>query len=73
MTLSAAQDADAVDETGTVTHSVSSSDSSYQGATASSVTVNVTDDDAAGVTVSETALSIGEAVRGRVLTRRRRQ
>ena len=52
VTVDAAQDADAVDETATVTHTVSSSDSSYQGATANSVTVSVTDDDDVAVTVS---------------------
>ena len=43
---------EAAAEPATVTHSVSSSDSSYQGATARSVTVSVTDDDQAGVTRS---------------------
>ena len=52
VTVSAAQDADAVDETATVTHSVTSGDNSYNGAPANSVTVNVIDDDDPQVTVS---------------------
>ena len=52
VTVSAAQDTDAVDETATVTHSVTSGDNSYNGAPAPSITVNVTDDDNRQVTVS---------------------
>ena len=51
VTVSAAQDDDAADETATVTHSVSSSDSIYGSATANSVVVSVTDDDDPAVTV----------------------
>ena len=52
VTVNAAQDADAVDETATVTHTVSSTDSSYSSATANSVVITVTDDDDVPVTVS---------------------
>ena len=52
VTVSAAQDADAVNETATVTHSVTSGDSNYNGVTARSITVNVTDDDNRQFTVS---------------------
>ncbi len=52
VTVSAAQDTDAVDETATVTHSVTSGDNSYNGAPAPSITVNVTDDENRQVTVS---------------------
>ena len=51
VTVSAAQDDDAADETATVTHSVSSTDSIYGGASANSVVVSVTDDDDPRVTV----------------------
>ena len=60
VTVSAAQDADATGETATVTHTVSSSDSNYGSATADSVTVSVTDDDQAGVMVSDSALGVAE-------------
>ena len=60
VTVNAAHDADATNETATVTHTVSSSDSNYQGATADSVTVTVTDDDQAGVMVSDSALGVAE-------------
>ena len=52
VTASAAQDEDAVNETGTVTHSVSSSDTTYSSASAVDVVVTVTDDDDPRVTVS---------------------
>ena len=45
VTVNAAQDADAEDETATVTHAVTSTDSSYSGAPANSVAVSVTDDE----------------------------
>ena len=55
------QDADAVDEEpATITHSVSSSDTKYNQATASSVSVTVRDDETVGVTISENALTIVE-------------
>ena len=45
VTVNAAQDADAEDETATVTHAVTSTDSSYSGASANNVAVSVTDDE----------------------------
>ena len=60
--VTAAEDADAVDEeVATITHTVTSTDDSdYDGITAGSVAVSVTDDDTAGVTISETSLEIEE-------------
>ena len=60
--VTAGQDDDAIDEeVVTITHAVSSSaDSKYDGLSAGSVAVSVTDDDTAGVTISETALDIEE-------------
>ena len=60
--VTAGQDDDAVDEAVVnLTHAVSSSgDSGYDGRTAGSVAVSVTDDDTAGVTISETSLDIEE-------------
>ncbi len=52
VTVNVAQDEDTMDETATVTHSVSSTDSSYSGASANNVDVSVTDDDDPRVTVS---------------------
>ena len=55
------QDNDAADEPpAAITHTVSSSDTLYSGATAGSVSVTVTDDDSVGVTISETSLDIEE-------------
>ena len=45
VTVTAAQDSDAVDERATITHVAASSDSSYSGASVSNVSVAVTDDD----------------------------
>ena len=60
--VTAGQDDDAEDEAVVnLTHAVSSSgDSDYDGLAAGSVAVTVTDDDTAGVTVSETSLDIDE-------------
>ena len=52
VTVNVAQDEDTMDETATVTHSVTSGDNSYNGAPAPSITVNVTDDENRQVTVS---------------------
>ncbi len=57
VTVSAAQDADAVDDTATLTHSVSGYGSV---SSAASVTVTVDDDETAGITVSPTTLTIAE-------------
>ena len=54
---------DAVDEdsdTFTLTHTVTSTDSDYNAFATAGVTVNVTDDDTAGVTISENILTIDE-------------
>ena len=62
VTVTAGQDDDAVDEAEVIiTHTVSSTDdSTYQGVTADSVAVTITDDDSVGVTVSKAALEIEE-------------
>ena len=52
VTVSAAQDDDAADETATITHSVTSTDSDYNGINMASVTVAITDDDDVPVTVT---------------------
>ena len=57
VTVSAAQDADAVDDTATLTHSVSGYGSV---SSAASVMVSVDDDDPAGITVSPTTLTVDE-------------
>ena len=60
--VTAGQDDDAIDEeVVNITHAVSSTaDSDYDGLTAGSVAVSVTDDDTVGVTISETSLEIEE-------------
>ena len=62
VTVSAAQDADAVDDAASIAHAVDASRSAneYDTATIAGVTVTVTDDDTAGVTVSVTALTLAE-------------
>ena len=61
VTVTAGQDDDAVVDEAELTHTVSSTDDSgYDNLPAGSVTVTVTDDDTAGVTISESALTIGE-------------
>ena len=63
VTVTAAEDDDAVDEEeATLAHSASGG--GYDEVTAGSVTVTITDDDTAGVTISETALSIDEGGSG---------
>ena len=58
VTVSAAEDADALQDTATVTHTVSGGD--YASFAASSVRVTVSDNDVAGVAVSPTSLTIDE-------------
>ena len=59
VTVTATQDADAVDdEPVTVTHVVSGGD--YEGLSAAGIEVTITEDDSPGITVSETALTIIE-------------
>ena len=61
VTVTADQDDDAVDDTATLTHTVSSpDDDDYDGLSAGGVSVTVTDDDSVGVTISETSLSMEE-------------
>ena len=64
--MNAAQDADAEDETATVTHTVTSTDSIYSGASPNSVAVSVTDDDVP-VTVQFGATTY-EVVEGKTVT-----
>ncbi len=59
VTVSAAHDGDAADEAATLSHAVSGADG-YAGIAVASVAVVVTDDDTAGVTVSESTLSLEE-------------
>ena len=66
VTVNAAQDADVEDETATVTHAVTSTDSSYSGAPANSVAVSVTDDEVT-VTVQFGATTY-EVVEGETVT-----
>ena len=66
VTVNAAQDADAEDETATVTHTVTSTDSIYSGASANSVGVMVTDDEVP-VTVQFGATTY-EVVEGETVT-----
>ena len=63
MTVSAAQDDDARDDTATLGHSVASADADYNGITVSEVEVAVTDDETAGVSITPTELTIAEGGR----------
>ena len=62
VTVSAAQDADAVNDAASIAHAVNASSSAneYDAATIAGVAVTVTDDDDAGVTVSETTVTAPE-------------
>ena len=60
VTVRAAQDDDARDDTATLSHSVSSTDGDYNGITVSEVAVAVTDDETAGVSIKPTKLTIAE-------------
>ena len=62
VTVSAAEDTDALEDTATVTHTVAGGD--YQSFTASSVSVTVQDNDMQGVAVSPTSLTIDEGATG---------
>ena len=64
VTVSAAQDEDARDDSATLAHSTTSSDTTYDGLTVSGVSVSVTDDDTAGVTITPTGLSLAEGSSG---------
>ena len=58
VTVNAAEDSDASNDMATITHAVSGAD--YDSVTAASVNVIVTDNDARGITVSETTLTFNE-------------
>ena len=62
VTVAAAQDADAVDDAASITHAVDASRSAneYDNVSIAGVAVTVTDDETAGVTVSETTLTVAE-------------
>ena len=62
VTVAAAQDDDAVDDTAAIAHAVDAAQSAneYDNVNIAGVAVTVTDNDTAGVTVSETTLSITE-------------
>ena len=60
VTVSAAEDDDAANDTVTLQHSPSTTDSGYSGISVADVQVAVTDDDSAGVTVSVPTLTVAE-------------
>ena len=62
VTVSAAQDADAVNDAASIAHAVvdASSADEFDAVTIAGVAVTVTDDDTAGATVSETTLTVAE-------------
>ena len=62
VTVTAGQDADAADDTATVTHDPSGAD--YNSASSVDLTVTVTDNNTPGVTVTPTSLTIGEGGSG---------
>ena len=66
VTVAAAEDADAVDDAASIAHAVDASRSAneYDAVTIAGVAVTVTDDDTAGVSVSETTLTVDEGGRG---------
>ena len=60
VTVSAAQDDDARDDTATLSHTVSSTDADYNGITVPEVDVTATDDETAGVSILPEELTIAE-------------
>ena len=60
VTVSAAQDEDARDDVATLSHSVASTDTDYNGISVSEVDVAVTDDETAGVSILPEELTIAE-------------
>ena len=60
VTVSAAQDDDARDDTATLSHSVASTDEDYNGIGVSEVEVTATDDETAGVSILPEELTIAE-------------
>lgn len=64
VTINVSDDLDAVDDSATLTHAVSGSDYQTEGITADPVTVEVTDTDTAGVTVSVPDITVAEESTG---------
>ena len=64
VTVQVVHDDDSADEPATLTHTASSGDPNYAGIAGPGVSVQITDDDPAGVTVSPTSLSITEGESG---------
>ena len=60
VTVAAAQDEDARDDTATLGHSVASTDGDYNGISVSQVAVTATDDETASVSITPTQLTIAE-------------
>ena len=58
--VTAAQDDDARDDVATLSHSVASTDTDYNGISVSQVAVTATDDETAGVSITPTKLTIAE-------------
>ncbi len=63
-TVTAVQDADAADDTVSLTHTASGSATEYDSSITGAVTVTITDDDTADVTISEMAITIAEGDEG---------
>ena len=67
VTVSAAQDDDALDDTGTVTHAATSTDTAYDGIDIDDVDVTVTDDEpAVTVTFESAAYAVAEGANGSI-------
>ncbi len=64
VTVSAAHDDDAANDTATLQHSTRTTDSDYSGVSVASVAVTVADDESAGVTVSVPTLMVAEGGSG---------
>ena len=64
VTVSAADDDDAANDTVTLHHSASTTDTGYSGISVADVRVTTTDDDSAGVTVSVPTLTVAEGGSG---------
>eukprot|EP00362_Geleiidae_sp_MMETSP1317_P000341 CAMPEP_0201281144 /NCGR_PEP_ID=MMETSP1317-20130820/1670_1 /ASSEMBLY_ACC=CAM_ASM_000770 /TAXON_ID=187299 /ORGANISM="Undescribed Undescribed, Strain Undescribed" /LENGTH=145 /DNA_ID=CAMNT_0047590259 /DNA_START=49 /DNA_END=483 /DNA_ORIENTATION=- len=64
VTITGVEDDDTSDETVTITHAVTSTDTDYDGFTADDVIATITDDDIAGVTLSQTTVSLAENTNG---------
>ena len=64
VTVSAVQDDDARDDAATFSHRVASTDTDYDGTTASDVDATVSDDETAGVSITPTELTLSEGGAG---------